>query len=210
MDAAQAEARAGIPGNRSPHRALRPDRSRSVARSAGKHVVTIDVNSQPYTLADGSWDEIRDEVADRAIAKLGEHFNLPGSILERQVMPPDLERVLGIWGGHALHGEMAFDQLFNLRPVRGWGVPDADPRPLALRGRHPPRRRRDRSQRAQLRARGARGARAPRPDRGRGDEPLSSAWDEIEAPASRSSRPARAAARSSTGSSAGLPRPGGG
>ena len=69
------------------------------------------------------WDDIRDEVADRAIAKIGEYFpNLPGSILERQVLaPPDLERVLGIGGGHALHGEMAFDQLFNLRPVRGWG-----------------------------------------------------------------------------------------
>ena len=34
--------------------------------------------------------------------------------------PTDLESRLGIWGGHALHGEMAFDQLFNLRPVRGW------------------------------------------------------------------------------------------
>ena len=34
--------------------------------------------------------------------------------------PTDLEARLGIWGGHALHGEMAFDQLFNLRPVRGW------------------------------------------------------------------------------------------
>ncbi len=89
----------------------------------GRHVVTIDVNSQPYTLAEGSWDDIRDEVADRAIAKIGDYFpNLPGSILERQVLaPPDLERVLGISGGHALHGEMAFDQLFNLRPVRGWG-----------------------------------------------------------------------------------------
>ncbi len=123
MDAAQAEARAGIPAT-DPHIELCvPTVHDPSLAPAGKHVVTIDVNSQPYTLADGSWDEIRDEVADRAIAKLGEHFpNLPGSILERQVLaPPDLERVLGIWGGHALHGEMAFDQLFNLRPVRGWG-----------------------------------------------------------------------------------------
>ena len=61
-------------------------------------------------------------VADRAIAKLGAYFpNLPDSIIERQVLaPPDLEALLGIWGGHALHGDMAFDQLFNLRPVRGW------------------------------------------------------------------------------------------
>ena len=86
-------------------------------------MVTIDVNSQPYTLAGGSWDALRDKVADRAIGRLGEFFpDLPGSVVARQVLaPPDLESLLGIWGGHALHGEMAFDQLFNLRPVRGWG-----------------------------------------------------------------------------------------
>jgi phytoene dehydrogenase-like protein len=123
MDAAQAEARAGRPAA-DPHIELCiPTVHDPSLAPDGKHVVTIDINSQPYTLSEGSWDEIRDGVADRAIAKLGEYFpNLPGSILERQVLaPPDLERLLGIWGGHALHGEMAFDQLFNLRPVRGWG-----------------------------------------------------------------------------------------
>ncbi len=123
MDEAQAEARAGRPAL-DPHIELCiPTVHDPSLAPEGKHVVTIDVNSQPYTLADGSWDDIRDEVADRAIAKIGDYFpNLPGSILDRQVLaPPDLERLLGIGGGHALHGEMAFDQLFNLRPVRGWG-----------------------------------------------------------------------------------------
>ena len=123
MDQAQAEARAGRPAA-DPHIELCvPTVHDPSLAPEGKHVITIDVNSQPNTLSEGSWDDIRDDVADRAIAKLGEYFpNLPGSILDRQVLaPPDLERVLGIWGGHALHGEMAFDQLFNLRPVRGWG-----------------------------------------------------------------------------------------
>jgi phytoene dehydrogenase-like protein len=122
MDAAQAQARAGRLGD-DPHIELCiPTVHDPSLAPPGKHVVTIDINSQPYTLAEGSWDELRDPVADRAIEKLGEYFpNLPGSILERQVLaPPDLEALLGIWGGHALHGEMAFDQLFNLRPVRGW------------------------------------------------------------------------------------------
>jgi phytoene dehydrogenase-like protein len=141
MDAAQAEARAGRPAG-DPHIELCvPTVHDPTLAPEGKHVVTIDVNSQPYALAEGSWDEIRDEVADRAIAKIGEHFpNLPGSILERQVLaPPDLERVLGIWGGHALHGEMAFDQLFNLRPVRGWGEYRTPVRDLWLcgAGTHP-------------------------------------------------------------------------
>jgi phytoene dehydrogenase-like protein len=123
MDAAQAEARAGRPAP-DPHVELCiPTAHDASLAPEGSHVVTIDVNSQPHTLAGGSWDGLRDEVADRAIAKLGEYFpNLPGSIVARQVLaPPDLESLLGIWGGHALHGDMAFDQLFNLRPVRGWG-----------------------------------------------------------------------------------------
>jgi phytoene dehydrogenase-like protein len=122
MDAAQAGARAGRPAD-DPHIELCiPTVHDPSLAPEGQHVVTIDVNSQPYHLADGSWDEIREAVADRAIAILGEHFpNLPDSIVHRQVLSPlDLERVLGIAGGHALHGDMALDQLFNMRPVRGW------------------------------------------------------------------------------------------
>ena len=122
MDRAQAEARAGLPA-RDPHIELCvPTVHDPSLAPPGHHVVTIDVNSQPYTLAEGDWDSIREEVADRAVAKLGEYFpELPGSVLHREVLTPlDLERRLGISGGHALHGEMAFDQLFTLRPVRGW------------------------------------------------------------------------------------------
>ena len=122
MDWAQAEARAGHPAG-DPHIELCiPTVHDASLAPDGKHVVTIDVNSQPYTLAEGDWDSIRDEVADRAIAKLEHYFpGLTESITDRQVLAPtDLESRLGIWGGHALHGEMSFDQLFNLRPVRGW------------------------------------------------------------------------------------------
>jgi phytoene dehydrogenase-like protein len=122
MDRAQAEARAGVPAA-DPHIELCiPTVHDASLAPPGHHVVTIDVNSQPYTLAEGDWDSIREQVADRAVAKLGEYFpELPGSILHREVLTPlDLERRLGISGGHALHGEMAFDQLFTLRPVRGW------------------------------------------------------------------------------------------
>jgi phytoene dehydrogenase-like protein len=122
MDAAQAEARAGIPAP-DPHIELCiPTVHDPSLAPEGKHVVTIDVNSQPYTLAEDDWDSQRDVVADRALAKLEGYFpGLSSSVTARQVLaPPDLESRLGIWGGHALHGEMSFDQLFNLRPVRGW------------------------------------------------------------------------------------------
>ena len=87
-------------------------------------MLTIDINSQPYNLdpSEGTWDEVKDKVADDAIARLEDYMpGLTASIEERQVLSPlDLERLLGITGGHALHGDMSFDQLFTLRPVRGW------------------------------------------------------------------------------------------
>lgn len=122
MDRAQAEARAGKPAD-DPHVEMCiPTVHDPSLAPEGHHVLTIDVNSQPYDLAEGSWDEIKEEVADRAIDKLTSYFpNLKDSIVHREVLSPlDLERLLGITGGHALHGDMGFDQLFTLRPVRGW------------------------------------------------------------------------------------------
>lgn len=122
MDRAQAEARAGQSGQ-DPHVEMCiPTVHDPSLAPAGHHVLTIDVNSQPYNLAVADWDDIKEEVADKAIAKLETYFpGLTESILHRQVLSPlDLERLLGISGGHALHGDMAFDQLFTLRPVRGW------------------------------------------------------------------------------------------
>jgi phytoene dehydrogenase-like protein len=104
-------------------------------------VVTIDVNSQPYTLAEGTWDDIKERRADEVISRLAEHFpNLPGAIEHRQVLSPlDLERLLGLSGGHALHGEMAPDQLLFMRPVRGYGDYRTPVRDLYLcgAGTHP-------------------------------------------------------------------------
>jgi phytoene dehydrogenase-like protein len=122
MDRAQAEARAGLRG-KDPHIELCfPTVHDPSLAPAGHHIVTIDVNSQPYSLADGTWDDLREEAADAAVDKLEGYFpGLKKSIVHRQVLTPlDLERQLGITGGHALHGEMSFDQLFTLRPVRGW------------------------------------------------------------------------------------------
>jgi len=123
MDRAQFEARSGRLGT-DPHvECCIPTFHDPSLAPEGKHVLTIDVNSQPCELAEGegTWDEHRNAVADRAIATLETYMpGLTDSIEERQVLSPaDLETLLGITGGHALHGDMSFDQLFNLRPVRG-------------------------------------------------------------------------------------------
>jgi phytoene dehydrogenase-like protein len=122
MDLAQDQARGGIPAP-DPHIELCiPTVHDPSLAPEGRHIITIDVNSQPYTLAEGDWDGIKDEVTARVITKLGEFFsNLPGSIVERQVLTPlDIERLFGMTGGHCNHGDMAVDQLFTMRPVRGY------------------------------------------------------------------------------------------
>ena len=88
----------------------------------GKHVITIDVNSQPYDLRHDDWDTIKDARADAAIAQIADVFpKLPDLIEHRQVLSPlDLERLIGLTGGHALHGDMSPDQLLFMRPVRGY------------------------------------------------------------------------------------------
>jgi phytoene dehydrogenase-like protein len=125
MDMDQAKAHAGIPATDSHVEVCFPTVHDPSLAPDGSHVVTIDVNSQPYRLADGqgSWDEIRERRADEVIEQLSSYFpDLPAKILHRQVLSPlDLERVLGITGGHALHGDMSPDQLLFMRPVRGYG-----------------------------------------------------------------------------------------
>jgi phytoene dehydrogenase-like protein len=124
MDLNQAQARAGIPAVENPHVELCcPTVFDPSLAPPGKHIVTIDMNSQPYTLREGSrWDDIKEEVADRAIAQIARYFpNLPDAIEHRQVLSPlDMERLWNVTGGHALHGDMGDHQLFFLRPVRGY------------------------------------------------------------------------------------------
>jgi phytoene dehydrogenase-like protein len=121
LDLQQAQARSGVPATGTHIELCFPTVHDPSLAPDGRHIATIDVNSQPYTLADGRWDDIKGGTADRVLGELEEY--LPGlstSVLHRQVLSPlDLERVLGLTGGHALHGEMAPDQLFMNRPVRG-------------------------------------------------------------------------------------------
>jgi phytoene dehydrogenase-like protein len=122
MDFQQAQATAGVPADPSHIELCFPTVHDPSLSPEGTHIVTIDINSQPYTLKDGNWDDIKDARADSAIARIAEYFpDLPDRILHRQVLSPlDLERRLGLTGGHALHGEMLPDQLLFLRPMRGW------------------------------------------------------------------------------------------
>ena len=89
---------------------------------AGKHIMGIFLQYAPYTLREGTWDEMREPFGDRVIALIEEYVpNIRGLIEHRQVLSPlDLERRFGITGGNIFHGEMSLDQMFVMRPVAGW------------------------------------------------------------------------------------------
>jgi phytoene dehydrogenase-like protein len=141
MDAQQAQATRGIPADPSHIELCFPTVHDPSLAPEGKHIITIDVNSQPYSLRDQDWDTIKEDRADRVVAAIGEHFpTLPAMIERRQVLSPlDLERRIGLTGGHALHGDMSPDQLLFLRPVRGWADHTTPIRELYLcgAGTHP-------------------------------------------------------------------------
>jgi phytoene dehydrogenase-like protein len=88
----------------------------------GKHIMGIFLQYAPYTLREGSWDDLREPFGDRVISLLEEYApNIRAIVEHRQVLTPlDLERRFGITGGNIFHGEMSLDQMFVMRPVAGW------------------------------------------------------------------------------------------
>ena len=88
----------------------------------GKHVMSIFVQYAPYHLKEGIWPDRREEFGDTVINTLSEYApNLKSIILHRQVVTPwDLEQEFGLTEGNIFHGELSLDQLFFMRPVRGW------------------------------------------------------------------------------------------
>lgn len=92
------------------------------AAAAGvAHVMSVIVQSMPYRLREGSWDERREEIGDATLRVL--ESVAPGisdRVVARQVLSPlDLERDHGLSGGHPMHLEPSLDQWFAWRPLLG-------------------------------------------------------------------------------------------
>ncbi len=89
---------------------------------AGKHVMSVWMQSAPYKLRESNWYEQRDALGNAIVNVIEEYApGFKSSILHRQVLTPlDLEETYGLTGGHLYHAEMALDQIFFMRPVPGW------------------------------------------------------------------------------------------
>src|SRR3981189_533667 len=88
----------------------------------GKHVLSCFVQYAPYKLAQGTWDDQKENFGDNVINTIAEHApNIKKIIVGRQVLTPlDLEREFGLTQGNIFQGELSLEQLFFLRPVPGW------------------------------------------------------------------------------------------
>jgi phytoene dehydrogenase-like protein len=92
----------------------------------GREVMSVFAQYAPYALAAGDWDSRRDEIADAVIEAIAVHApDIRDCIEEAQVLgPPDIERRIGLTGGHIFQGQTLPEQMWDRRleaatPVEG-------------------------------------------------------------------------------------------
>ncbi len=92
----------------------------------GAAVMTATVGCVPARLFDGAWThEKRDALRDRVLGAIEDVFpGLRACVLASELTaPPDIEDVLGLTDGDLWGGEIAPDQMFDLRPWSGPRTP---------------------------------------------------------------------------------------
>jgi phytoene dehydrogenase-like protein len=73
----------------------------------GQHCMSVFAQYVPYQFARGTWDERRDEVQRLAMKSLARFCsNMDSAVIDAQVLgPPDIEKKVGLTGGHIFQGE---------------------------------------------------------------------------------------------------------
>jgi phytoene dehydrogenase-like protein len=114
---------------------------------AGKHTMSAFVQYAPYTLAEGDWATRRDEIGTMVLDLIRRFSpDLHDCVEEMDVLgPPDIERRIGLTGGHIFQGECLPDQMWTNRfaprtPIDGVYLCGAATHPagsvIALNGRN--------------------------------------------------------------------------
>lgn len=83
----------------------------------GQHTMSVFAQYVPYTFANGSWDDHREQVRKLAFDSIGRFCsNLPAAVIDAQVMgPPDIEQKVGLTGGHIFQGECLPNNMWSRR-----------------------------------------------------------------------------------------------
>jgi phytoene dehydrogenase-like protein len=92
----------------------------------GTHTLSVFAQYVPHRFREGDWDSRRDEVGRVVVDSVARFTsNLPRAIVAMEVLgPPDIERRVGLTGGHIFQGEILPDQMWDRRlaartPMRG-------------------------------------------------------------------------------------------
>jgi phytoene dehydrogenase-like protein len=83
----------------------------------GKHTLSVFSQCVPYKFSEGTWDSRRAEAGQRvtdSIARYSDNFR--NSIIDLEVLgPPDIEKRVGLSGGHIFQGECLPDYMWDKR-----------------------------------------------------------------------------------------------
>jgi phytoene dehydrogenase-like protein len=92
----------------------------------GLHTMSVFAQYVPYAFASGSWDTHRSDAKTLALHSIGRFCsNLQEAVVDAQVLgPPDIERKVGLTGGHIFQGEclpahMWSNRLTARTPMKG-------------------------------------------------------------------------------------------
>ncbi|WP_263359723.1 phytoene desaturase family protein [Acidicapsa ligni] len=75
---------------------------------AGQHTMSVFAQYVPHTFAEGTWDDHRAAARTLALKSIGRFCsNIPKAVEDAQVLgPPDIEKKVGLTGGHIFQGEI--------------------------------------------------------------------------------------------------------
>jgi phytoene dehydrogenase-like protein len=73
----------------------------------GVHTMSVFAQYVPYAFARGDWNSRRAEVQDLALRSIAHYCqNIPAAVCQVEMLgPPDIEREVGLTGGHIFQGE---------------------------------------------------------------------------------------------------------
>ncbi len=83
----------------------------------GVHTLSVFGQYVPNRFREGTWDTRREEVGRTVVGSIARFCsNLPGAITALEVLgPPDIERRVGLTGGHIFQGEILPDHMWDRR-----------------------------------------------------------------------------------------------
>jgi phytoene dehydrogenase-like protein len=97
----------------------------SSVAAKGTHTMSVFSQYVPYKFAEGTWHQHREAAKERAFAALARFCsNIPDAVIDAQVLgPPDIEKKVGLTGGHIFQGECLPPYMWSNRLRARTGMP---------------------------------------------------------------------------------------